>query len=198
MKSAPWIGLMTDCWSSEATQSFVTITAHFIDDDCKLVSAVLTTAQFPGSHTGERIAQKLHQSIALFHVPEDKIAAIVQDEAANAVLAGSILHEECGWERCTCDAHLLQTSIQHSIDSNHAVQNVLAACRRLVSHFKHSNQATEELLRIEAQMEIVVQDVVTRWNSGFFMLEHVLKLQLPITAVLSGAKFKRRITVTSF
>ena len=93
MKSAPWIGLTTDCWSSKATQSFVTITAHFIDDDWKLVSAVL---QFPGSHTGERIAQKLRQSIALFDVPEDKIAAIAQDEAANAVLAGSILHEECG------------------------------------------------------------------------------------------------------
>ena len=194
MKSAPWIGLTTDCWSSKATQSFVTITVHFIDDDWKLVSAVLTTSQFPGSHTGERIAQKLHQSIALFHVPEDKIAAIVQDEAANAVLAGSILHEECGWERCTCAAHLLQTSIQHAIDSNHAVQNVLAACRRLVSNLKHSNQATEELLRIEAQMDIgqlkIVHDVATRWNSGFFMLERVLKLRLPITAVLSGAKKK--------
>ena len=194
MKSAPWIGLTTDCWSSKATQSFVTITAHFIDDDWKLVSAVLTTSQFPGSHTGERIAQKLRQSIALFDVPEDKIAAIVQDEAANAVLAGSILHEECGWESCACAAHLLQTSIRHAIDSNRAVQNVLAACRRLVTHFKHSNQATEELLRIEAQMEIgqlkLVQDVATRWNSGFFMLERVLKLRLPITAVLSGAKKK--------
>ena len=93
----------------------MTITAHFIDDDWKLVTAVLMTCHFSGSHTGERIALKVRESIRLFDISEERIVAIVQDQAANAVLAGLILHDECGWESCACATHLLQTSIRRAI-----------------------------------------------------------------------------------
>ena len=54
-----WVALTTDGWSSKATQSFMMVTCHFISQDWKLVSAVLTTCHFPGSHTGKRIAEKV-------------------------------------------------------------------------------------------------------------------------------------------
>ena len=44
------IALTTDIWTSRATQAFATTTAHFIDEDWRLVSYVLETVHFPGSH----------------------------------------------------------------------------------------------------------------------------------------------------
>ena len=39
------IGLTTDAWTSMVQQSYITVTAHIIDEDCKLVSYVLDTAE---------------------------------------------------------------------------------------------------------------------------------------------------------
>ena len=108
------------------------------------------------------------------------MVALTQDEAVNDVLAGRIVEEELGWESCTCAAHLLQTCMRRALDTSRPIQQMLAACRRVVCHFKHSNQATEELLRRERQMQMgqlkLVQDVPTRWNSAFLMMERLRKL----------------------
>ena len=46
------IALTTDIWTSRATQSFATTTAHFLDQHWNLTTCVLETVHFPGHHTG--------------------------------------------------------------------------------------------------------------------------------------------------
>ena len=48
-----------DGWSSCATESYSTVTGHFISRAWELRSVVLHTQHVQGSHTGERIADGL-------------------------------------------------------------------------------------------------------------------------------------------
>ena len=110
--------------------------------------------------------------------------------AANALAAGRLL-EENGWANLTCAAHLLQTAVLHVLNSSHLVMALLGASCEPVGHFKHSIRATEELGGKQAQINPgqailhLVQDVRTRWNSSFYMLQRLFNLQLPVMAVLT-------------
>lgn len=52
-----YYALTTDLWTSRATQPYMSLTIHFIDEDWKLCSRCLQTAYFPDDHTGAAIAQ---------------------------------------------------------------------------------------------------------------------------------------------
>ena len=54
-----YIALTHDGWTSCATESYDTITAHFINKDWELRTAVLHTSKVEGSYTGEHIAEQL-------------------------------------------------------------------------------------------------------------------------------------------
>ena len=55
--------LTTNIWTSRATKSFATTTAHFLDKQWKLTTCVLETIHFPGHHTGILIYKKLLPSM---------------------------------------------------------------------------------------------------------------------------------------
>ena len=56
---------------------------------------MLDTSLFPGSHTAERIAEKVNAALNPFCEPA-KVVAIIHDEAANAVAAGATLCKKYG------------------------------------------------------------------------------------------------------
>ena len=51
------ISLTTDSWTSRATASYTTITAHVTDKDFHLESFVLQTRQVTVSHTAENLSE---------------------------------------------------------------------------------------------------------------------------------------------
>jgi zinc finger BED domain-containing protein 1 (E3 SUMO-protein ligase ZBED1) len=60
-----------------------------------------------------------------------------------------------------------------------------------VEHFKKSCVATAALKQKQQQMSTaehqLIQDVATRWNSSFLMIERLLEQRWPISAVLSDS-----------
>lgn len=65
-------------------------------------------------------------------------------------------------------------------------------------HFRHSAKATQALKDKQegvARPKKVVQDVPTRWNSSFYMLERLLQIHLPIVAVLTDKKVSKAADV---
>ena len=46
-------------WTSLSNQSYVSVTAHFIDDNFQLVSTLLDVKKFKAEHTGSNIAAEL-------------------------------------------------------------------------------------------------------------------------------------------
>ena len=191
------IALTTDGWTSCATQSYVTHTVHYIDNNRKLASGVLETARFRGSHTAERLAAVSRNVVESFGVKEE-VVAITHDEAANMVAAGRKLSDDDGWESTVCMAHQLQTIIRHTLDSSSTIQRVLACCRKLLGYFKHSSSATDILhdkqlaLKKDQQPLTVVQDVSTRWNSTFYMVRRLLQLRSVLTVVLTDPALTKK------
>ena len=78
----------------------------------------------------------------------------------------------------------MQNAVKHSIDKQ-SIQKILAKCRRLVGHFKHSALASDGLIKKQKTLGFkkslrVVQEVATRWNSTFYMMQRLVKLKQPI------------------
>ena len=85
-----------------------------------------------------------------------------------------------------CFAHTLQLVIHDGILSQRYVQDILAKCRRIVGHFKHSQLAFSRLKDIQATLGIphlrFKQDVVTRWNSTLYMLQSIIAQKMALAA----------------
>lgn len=194
MAQSEYVALTSDAWTSRATQSYVTYTAHIIDESWHLQNFVLSTTKFDGSHTAANIAAHARETCRQFKLPTAKVVGLVHDEAANMMAAGRDLECGDGWANVPCGAHRLQTVVRHAVSGVREVETLLAACRRVVSHFHHSSKSTDELLKEQGRDVSLklIQDCPTRWNSSYYMLERLLKLKIPVIAVLDRSE-KREI-----
>ena len=146
LETVDLVAVTTDGGTSKAIQSYVTYTVHFINADWNLVSCVLETSEFQGSHTANRLAEHAVAAVQRVSVPTQKVVAAVHDEARNMMAAGSILQRDRGCANVACAAHMLQTCIHHALDASDPITTLLSSARRPVSHFHHSAQATDRLL----------------------------------------------------
>ena len=189
------VALTTDHWTSGATESFMTVTIHYIDDEWILRSCVLHTIEMPESHTAQNIADRLIACSAKFEINPKNIIAIVRDGAANMGAAMRKLKESSEWdfESVECVAHILQKCIKAALELP-SIDNACAAARKLVGHFKHSVIAKDELKKQqllefkshddhESKPVTITQEVKTRWNRTNDMAARLVKLRWHITKV---------------
>ncbi|XP_065199166.1 zinc finger BED domain-containing protein 4-like [Sycon ciliatum] len=200
LAGATSIAITTGAWTSKAVVSFVTYTSHYVTDDWKLVSHVLETKRFNGSHTAETLAASTEAVLSRFNIAHDTVQCLVHDEAPNQMAASRLLRSQHHWDYQACAAHRLQTCIRHAITASRPVTKLLASSRQLVGHFSHSAKSTEALNNKQVAMASasksgtplrVIQDVPTRWNSSFLMLQRLIHLRLPIMAVLEDPKLTK-------
>ena len=59
MSLAEGVAITCDGWSSRATESYMTITAHHITNEWQLLAHVLQTRAMHESHTGANVAEVL-------------------------------------------------------------------------------------------------------------------------------------------
>ena len=117
----------------------------------------------------------------------------------NMVLSLDILEAERDWESLCCTAHTLQLCLKAGFEIS-GIARLLACACKLVGHFHHSVVATEALkkrqtemnLHVDGKVKKLIRDCVTRWNSSYLMLERLLKLRWPVTAVLSDETITKR------
>ena len=106
-----------------------------------------------------------------------------------------ILNEEEGWTSFFCSAHCLQLCLKAGLNIN-AVDRLISCSQKLVAHFHHSVVATEALKQKQQQMNVegkkLVRCCATPWNSQLAMLDRLLKLRWPVTAVLSDEEVSKR------
>lgn len=179
------ITVTTDIWTSDSNVAYITVTGHFIFKD-ELWARVLATRDLPGSHTSENIAIALNSIFNEWNI-DNKIMTVVSDNGANIKKA---IGDNLQKFHHPCVAHTLNLSVTEAISKNERLSAILKKCRALVGHFKHSVVASDKLKLVQEQMNMpllkIKQDVSTRWNSCYIMLERLLAIKDALSVVVSN------------
>ena len=195
LKSATFIGLTTDGWTSRATQSFITVTASVIDEDWKSKLYVLSTTELPESHTAENLSNQLDNVLLEWELEKEKVA-VTTDNAFNVCSAMTLSNVN----HVRCMAHTLNLGTQKCLNIAH-ISKLCGKVRRVVSYLHRSALAAALLKRTLQQLELPVLkpviDVTTRWNSTLDMLERYLQIRPAISVVMANPMSKcQKDTVT--
>ena len=137
----------------------------------------------PERHTALNIAERLQDCISEWYIDKERVSAIVHDNASNITLAVQNL----GWQSVPCFAHTLQLAVNNGLEVTQT-NRLASVARKTVGHFKHSSLDMTALKEKQQQLSVpqhhLIQDVATRWNSTYFMLERLHKQRWAIYAVL--------------
>nr|XP_012563472.1 unnamed protein product [Hydra vulgaris] len=182
ISAANYLSLTTDIWTADTAKiAFLSIAGHWIDlTKFSQETAVLRVIHFPEKHTGVHIKEYLQKGLETFEIPLSKIHLIVTDNASNMKAAV----KNSGMSSIPCFIHTLQLCIHDSIFSQDTIKEILTLCRGMTTHFNHSPIACAKLKSIQQQLSTVPhkmkQDVPTRWNSSFEMLQRTFEQKVPL------------------
>ena len=118
----------------------------------------------------------LQESLTRWNLSEDKLVAVTTVNARNIVNAIEIL----SWQHFGCFAHTLQLRVMKTMQVPQ-VSKALGRARNLVGHFHHSSKSSYVLKQKQTDLHTdhlnLIQDVVTCWNSSYYMVERIIQLQ---------------------
>ncbi len=162
-----------DVWSA-FHHGYLGMNLHFISKDWVRMKFCLACSPFDERHTAANIFEKI-EIIANDCNLTSRIGVCLIDNAANVKAAFN--EPDCIYESAGCLNHSLQLVIKKELFCLETVKALIDKSRTLCSHASHSNPFYSELYK---QQEVQINnkdklglknDVPTRWNSTFYMLE---------------------------
>ena len=176
------ISLTTDIWTNNANSSFISLTGHCIDSTFNRNDVILRVKPFPGSHTGRHICETIQEVFDEYQIPDYKIHLIARDNGTNMVKG----IEETGYNSLSCFLHTLQLAIHDAVFNQRTVKDVISNCKKICTHFNHSQIANRKLEELQETHNLpkhkLLQDVPTRWNSTYMMLEHIFEQKTALSS----------------
>lgn len=175
LQKAEYISFTSDIWTCQANnESFISLTGHWLEPiTLERYHAVLNCEHFSDSHTGINISEKFEYMLNSWNISKSKIHIVIRDGGANMVKGCNELETES----LSCFIHSLQLVILEAMKSQRAVLDTIAVARKIVGHFSHSPAACSKLKQIQDDLNIanrkLIQDISTRWNSTYYMLERL-------------------------
>ena len=172
LSQVDWISVTTDGWTNPSKScSLLSLTAHFLQQ-CTRQKVILAAMVLEEDHTGAYLASRLNDAKEIWKL-DGKIHMGIRDNAANMVCA----MRSANMDDFGCMAHTLQLVLHDALFSQTTVENIVKKSRKIVTHFKHSEQASRHLADFQWSCDIpthkLIQDVETRWNSTFLMLQRI-------------------------
>jgi hypothetical protein len=174
--------LTSDLWTSLTTDGYMCLTAHFLDKNWVLHKRVLNFSLIPPPHNGISLCEKIYNFLQEWGI-ETKVFSITLDNASSNDVSVDLLKNQLNIKRalpCTgeffhlrCCAHILNLIVQDGLKE---IDSALHKVRESVKYVKGSQGRKKRFLESVNQMSLdgrkgLRQNVPTRWNSTFLMLE---------------------------
>uniref|UniRef100_A0ACD5UTV8 Uncharacterized protein n=1 Tax=Avena sativa TaxID=4498 RepID=A0ACD5UTV8_AVESA len=172
--------LTTSCWTSQQQDSYMVVTAHFIDKDWKLHKKIISFFKVKG-HRGDDIGKHLHTTLMEWGI--DKVMTISVDDASSndggisymkkqmnnaktSIAEGKYLHMSCA-------THIVNLIVSDGLkEVDNSIKRVRAAIRYVQNDTnrleKFKDSADFEKVDTKALLNL---DICTRWNSTYLMLK---------------------------
>jgi len=169
------ISCTTDGWTSEAKESYIVVTAHFIDHAWKMQGLIIAFEHMPESHTGQHLCNRLVRVAKDFGI-EGKISCIISDNANSAMSGITLATKAMSTASNTviplrCLAHIINLvvgegfkTLAEPLKTLKAMTTFLRASNTALSSLKGFCQGNKEKYR-KPQI-----DSKTRWNSTLVMI----------------------------
>ncbi|KAJ1690355.1 hypothetical protein LUZ63_014510 [Rhynchospora breviuscula] len=184
-KNISRFSLTSDCWTSNQTDRYMSLTAHYVDADWKLQKRIISFFDLAPSHSGEVISDRIIECITEWGI-QDKIGTITLDNASNNDKAAAILesnlvesgklHFDGLFFHVRCCAHILNLVVE---DGHSVIEGCVVKIREGVNYLRKSS---DRLLKfgetaiasgIQTKQPLCIDDK-TRWDSTHRMLESAL------------------------
>ncbi|KAL7723404.1 hypothetical protein ACLKA6_015978 [Drosophila palustris] len=161
-----------DVWSDKISmRSFLGITAHFLWEQ-EMSSLTIGVLELSERHTGAYLSEMLESCCSDWRIENHSVTAVVTDSGANIVKAVEIAFGR--QKHLKCFAPTLNLIARSAIQSE-SVNNCITKIKTIVTFFKQSCVASDNLRK--ATDLVLIQDVATRWNSTYYMIERFLEVK---------------------
>ena len=182
------ISLTSDLWTSLTTDGYLCLTAHYIDKNWKLHKKILNFCFMPPPHTGIALSEKIFSLLSDWGI-EEKIFSITLDNASSNDVSVDALQVQLNLRgllsyngeffHLRCCAHILNLIVQNGLKS---IDKAVGKIRDSVKYVKGSQQRKQMFLECVKLVSMgstkgLSQDVTTRWNSTYLMLESAIFYQ---------------------
>lgn len=179
LEKIDYFSVTADIWTDVLnTVSYLGITAHY-EFDRELKATTIGVTEMTERHTSEVIGRWMKTILQDWHIDDKKIVVVVTDNGANIKKA---VRDTFGFARhIACFAHSINLVAVDTINFQDAI-SLCAKIKRIVSYFKHSTIAADELRKL-TQLKLI-QSIDTRWNSTFEMLVRFISLSKEVGSIL--------------
>ncbi|KAK0147692.1 Zinc finger BED domain-containing protein 1 [Merluccius polli] len=166
VQKAVSVSLTADMWTSINTESYLGVTCHYISPQDEMTTyANVELLEEWG------ITSKVH--------------CMVTDNAANMALSVNLQN----LYHLPCFAHTLNLIVKKAVEETPQLHEIRLKARKIIGLFRSSCKAREKLLEMQTIMGRpalkLIQDVETRWNSTYDMLQRLHHEKDTVAASLS-------------
>lgn len=166
----------TDIWTSNVSlMSMLSLTAQWVDEDFQQHQVLLHCQEMPGSHSAANLTTTFDTMLQRWNIDKTRVHVVLLDNARNMSKA----LDDGNLASLPCMAHTLQLAVNEGLLSQRSIIDVVATGRKIIGHFKHSALAYSRLHDIQEQLgqpkKRLQQDVPTRWNSTYYMLQSLME-----------------------
>ncbi|CAM8918367.1 unnamed protein product [Rhodiola kirilowii] len=169
-------------WSSRQKMGYMSLTAHWIDDNWTMQKRILSFKMVEYPHTGDSLASHMYEELIAWHL-HDKVFTLTLDNASsNDVLVSRLashlmltnVSNQLLHVRCTC--HILNLIVQDGLSVlSPSIEKITTIVRSMNSSIKRHELWVSSCAELGLSKRNIDNDVPHRWNSTYELLNIAVK-----------------------